>query len=146
MRLKLRLLMFLLVLSAVTALPVFAAENDWVLLDENQGSNFFLDKGATTVPKAGVLRVRTRVVYTAEGKAEALRTLASPKNLEGLYESRYVYDLDCGEKESRLLQVSHLDRGGKVLKATDLSKYTEWEPIPPEARMALVSIIACRKD
>jgi hypothetical protein len=135
----------LLVLSTVTALPVIAAEGDWVLLDENQGSNFFLDKAATTVPKAGVLRVRTRVIYTDQGRVEALRTLASPKNLETLFESRYLYDLDCSEQESKLLEVSHLDKNGKVLKTTDLSKFTDWEAIPPEARMALVAIISCPK-
>lgn len=142
MRWKLTL-SFLSVLSMLAALPVMAAEGEWVLLDENQGSNFFLDKGATTKPKAGILRVRTRVVYTEQGRTEALRTLASPKNLESLFESRYVYDLDCSERESKLLEVSHLDKNGKVLKTADLSKYTDWEIIPPEARMALVAIISC---
>lgn len=137
------LISILLALGVLLATPALAAAAEWVLLDENQGSNFFFDKSGVTKPKPGVLRVKTRVVYTEEGKDEALKTLASPKGMESLHESRYVYDLDCTGEESRLLEVVHLDRKGTVLKTSDLSGYTDWESIPSEARLALVEDIVC---
>lgn len=134
----------LLILSAFLVPAAFCADKDWLLLDENQGSSFYVNKVDLEKPKPGVVRVTTRVVYTPEGKTEALKTLESPKPLEKMYESRYRYDIDCSERESRLLEVTHLDKNGGTLKYTNLSAFTEWEGIPPEARMALVAEVSCR--
>jgi hypothetical protein len=134
----------LLVLSGILVPAALCAEKDWLLLDENQGSSFYLNQADMEKPKAGVVRVTARVVYTKEGKAEALKTLAASKTLEKLYETRYRYDIDCSERESRLLEVTHFDKNGGTLKYTNLSAFTEWESIPPEARMALVAEASCR--
>ena len=137
------LLFMLLSINATIAPPAFGAGPDWVMLDENDESSFFYDKAGTSKPEEGIVRVNTRVVYTEEGKAEAVKMLPSIDNSGKLYESRYLHDLNCGERESRLLNASHLDKDGGVLKSTDLSSFTEWEAIPPEVRMMLVLQDAC---
>lgn len=133
----------LLALSATLAPSAFCAGPEWVLVDESTDSSFFYDKNGTSKPKEGLVRVKTRVVYTEKGKAEALKMLGTVKNLEKLYESRYLHDLNCDERESRLLEASHLDKAGASLKSTDLSPLTEWEVIVPETRMSLVFIQVC---
>ena len=125
-------------INATLAPPAFCADPQWVVVDEDKDSSFSYDKSGTSKPKEGIVRVRTRVVYTKEGKAEALKMLTSAKNLANLYESRYLHDLDCTERESHLLGASHLDKEGVTLKQTDLAAVTEWEGIPPETRMATV--------
>ena len=135
-------LLLLLMIGAANAPSAFCASQKWVMLAENAESTFFYDKSGTT-SRDGMVQVKTRVVYTAEGKAEAIRMLPSLKHPKKLYESRYVYELNCAERKSRLLKVSHLDKKGLALKSTDLSAVTGWEPIPPEARMDLVLEEAC---
>ena len=132
-----------LTVVAFLAPSAFCAEPDWYELDDNMESTFFFDRNGTTKPKEGVVRVVTRVVYSEEGKAEVLKVLSKYKDMSKLAESRYVHDLDCGEKESRLLTASHLAQDGVTLKSTDLSSVTEWEIIPPEARMWYVLQEAC---
>lgn len=111
--------------------------------NDNMESTFFYDKNGTTKPKEGFVRVVTRVVYSEEGKAEALKVLSKYKGMDKLFESRYVHDLDCGEKESRLLSATHLAENGASLRSTDLSAVTEPEAIPPETRMWYVLQEAC---
>lgn len=134
--------------AAVVALgalaqPLLAAEAKWVLVDENDGSSFYFDRNGTIAPRPGVARVKTKAVYTEEGKADALKSLHGAKGLENLFESDYVYDIDCAGQESRLISVTHVDKNGATLKATDLSSFTDWEAIPPESRMALVEDSVC---
>lgn len=133
----------MLTIGATLAPPAFCAAPNWFELDDNMESTFFYDRNGTTKPKEGVVRVVTRVVYSEEGKAEALKVLSKYPGMTKLFESRYVHDLDCGEKESRLLSASHLAEDGTVLRSTDLSSVTEAEAIPPETRMWYVLLEAC---
>ena len=135
----------LLAMSAIFAPLAFCAGPGWVLLEESNDSSFFYDENSTSNPKEGIVRVTTRVVYTELGKADALKILAAAKNMEKLHESRYTHDLNCAEEESRLLEAAHLDREGTTLRLTDLAQATEWEGIPPEARMALVAEKVCSR-
>jgi hypothetical protein len=144
MKARFKLILFAAVVAlGAMAQPLLAAEAKWVLVDENDGSSFYFDRNGTTAPRPGVARVKTRVIYTEEGKADALKALHSAKGLENLFESDYVYDIDCAERESRLIGVTHVDQNGGTLKATDLSSFTDWEAIPPESRMALVKDSVC---
>jgi hypothetical protein len=115
---------------------------EWLVLDENADSVFSYDKSAVAKPVEGVVRITARVVYTEEGKAEALKMLG--KGFERLFESRYVYDLNCTGGTSRLIGVTHLDDGGAPLKAFDLSAVTGWEEIAPATRLDLISELACQ--
>jgi hypothetical protein len=133
----------LLAVNAAVATSAFCAGPDWVFLDENAESRFFFDQAGTTHPKEGIVRVRTRVVYTKEGKADAQKMLANDPKLAKLYESRYLHDLDCADRESRLLEATHLDKDGASLKSTDLSPFSQWEAIPPDARMDMVVEKVC---
>jgi len=130
-------------LIALLATSAWCAGPDWVLLDEDNDSRFYYDRGAVKVPSEGVVQVVTRVVYTAEGKADALKILSTVKNFDKLYESRYRHELNCGKEESRLLEASHLDKEGVTLKSTDLASSTEWEEIPPYARLGMVLEKVC---
>ena len=120
----------------------FGAEPEWVLVDENGDSSFFYDKSATSKKLEGRLQVTTRVVYTEEGKADALKILAA-KNMRKLYETRYLHDLNCADRESRLLKATHLDKKGGILRSTDLASSTEWEAIPPDVRIGSVAEEVC---
>lgn len=128
---------------AAGAPPALAAGPEWAQLDENAESSFYYDKAGVSRMEPGVYRVTTRVVYTEEGKGEALKALSAREDFADLYESRYVHDLNCGEKESHLLNAAHYGKDGKLLRSTDLSTVTEWEAIPPEVRLMSVLMEAC---
>jgi hypothetical protein len=130
-------------LSATLSTPAWCAGPDWALLDENPGSRFYFDQGGAQKPGPGVIQVRTRVIYTEQGKAEALKILEDAKKFAGLFESRYLYDLDCKKEQDRLLEVRHLDQEGVTIKSTDLASATEWEEISPNGRMGLVQEKVC---
>ena len=123
---------------ASLATTAWCAGPDWVLLDENQDSRFYYDQSGAKAPREGIVQVRTRVVYTDAGKEAAQKILGGLEKIDSLFESRYLHDLDCRKEQSRLLEASHLDEEGVTLKSTDLASATEWEEIPPDARMELV--------
>jgi len=131
------------VLSAALITTAWCAEPDWVFLDENADSSFYYDQSGSKKPHDVTVRVRTRVVYTEQGKAEALKILDAAKKFHGLSESRYLHELNCKKEQSRLLESSHLDKDGATLALTDLSKVTSWEDIPPEVRLSLVFEEVC---
>ncbi|HBA87550.1 MAG TPA: hypothetical protein DCZ75_06030 [Geobacter sp.] len=134
-----------LALSVAGALPAFGADPSWVQVDTDENSAFYYDKNATTKPRQDVVRVIARAVYTESGKADALKTLGGGKGLETLYESRYVYDIDCVQRQGRLLAATHMDKNGGILKSSDLGPYTDWEYLPLVTRMGLVADTACRE-
>ena len=130
-------------LCALWATSAWCAGPDWVVLDENQDSRFYYDQSGAK-PGEGTVQVRTRVVYTEEGKADALKILeGGDKNFSALFESRYIHELNCKKEQSRLLEARHLDDQGVTLKSTDLASSTEWEEIPPYSRMGLVLEKVC---
>lgn len=132
----------------VTARPAVAhgAEFAWVLLDDNpENSAFYFDKAGISKLGKGIFRVTARVVYTPQGKAETLDLLKHAKGFEALAESRYVYNMDCKQGKSRLLNVTHLDSRNARIKTFDLSGVTDWEDIPPAARLELITDEVCTK-
>lgn len=134
----------LLALIFAVASPAVAADTDWVLVDENQDSAFFYDRNGTTPARDGMIQVRTRVVYTEQGKKEALKVLHGLPEPSRLYESRYMYQIDCVEKEGRLVGVTHFDKNGAILRSSDLGDTTALEYLPPGSRMAVVAEDNCR--
>lgn len=140
-----RRVVLLLALMVLRAPAAFAAEPSWVPMDSDDSSSFYYDKNATTKPREGVVRVIARAVYTEKGKAEAVKTLGGAEGLAALYESRYVYDIDCRERQARLLAATHMDKNSGILKFSDLSSFTEWEYLPAMTRMATVAEAACGK-
>jgi hypothetical protein len=133
-----------LIMALVATITVHAGgAAQWLVLDENPDSIFSYDTASVAKPVDGIVRITARVVYTEDGKAQALEVLKPAKEYERLFESRYVYDLNCRGQKSRLINVTHHDEKGKQLKAFDLSAVTEWEKIPPASRMELVSESVC---
>lgn len=130
-------------LCALWATSAWCAGPDWVVLDENTDSRFYYDQSGAKAPDGGTVQVRTRVVYTDEGKADALKILEGSKKFTSLFESHYLHELNCGKEQSRLLEARHLDDKGVTLKLTDLASSTEWEEIPPYSRMGLVLEKVC---
>jgi len=135
----------LMILAIAAAFPgsAFCVDPDWVLLDESDESGFFLDRNGTSKVREGMVQVRTRIVYTEVGKKEALKVLRALPEPEKLYESRYMYEIDCNEREGRLVAASHFDKSGSILKSTDLDPVTVREYLPPDTRMGLVANQAC---
>jgi hypothetical protein len=123
--------------------PARGADPDWKLLDETTDSRFYYDQSGAEPAGKGVFKIRTRVVYSDEGKAEALKMLQGNKDFEKLAETRYKHDLDCNKEQSKLLEARHLDQEGATIKSTDLSSSTEWEEIPPGSRMEMVQDKVC---
>lgn len=119
-------------------------EQEWLLLDESADSNFSLDKGGVKKQSEGVIRITAQVLYTEEGKEDALSMLQPAKGYENLSESRYVYDLDCKGQKSKLLRVTHMDKKGNQIRTVDLSEVTLWEEIPTAARLELVTDLVCK--
>lgn len=134
----------LLALMVSVASPAMATDPDWVLVDENQDSAFFYDRNGTTPARDGMIQVRTRVVYTDQGKKEALKVLRGLPEPSRLYESRYMYRIDCVEKEGRLVGVTHFDKNGAILRSSDLDETATPEYLPPGSRMAVVADDNCR--
>lgn len=122
------------------------ATPEWIELDENRDSYFSYDKAGVAKPREGIRQITARVVYTPEGRAEALTILQPAKDYERLSESRYVYELDCKGRKSKLLGVTHLDADGARIKTFDISAVTEWEDIPPAARLELINELVCAPD
>lgn len=121
----------------------YCAPADWFLLDENPGSGFFYDRNGIMPVREGVIQVRARVLYSEEGKKEALKVLKGLPQQAPLYETIYNYEINCPEREGHLLASSHLDKGGTILKTTELSAVTQWEYLPPDTRLGLVVQQAC---
>lgn len=115
----------------------------WVLVDKNPDSSFYYDKAGIAKPREGIMRVTMRVVYTDKGKADALAVLKPAKGYEKLFETRFLYELDCKERKNMLLRVTHFDVAGAQLKTFDLSGKTDWEDIPPDARIEVVADSEC---
>lgn len=137
----------LLFLATVVAFPTSAlcVDPDWALLDENQESGFFYDRNGTSRVREGMIRVRTRIIYTESGKKEALKVLKGLPEPARLFESRYMYEIDCAEKEGRLVAATHFDKNGSILKSTDLESVTFPEYLPPDTRMGIVANEACSR-
>jgi Surface-adhesin protein E len=138
---------FLVLIPLLSFLPRNAAatEPTWILTDENAGTRFYYDKTGISMPRPGISRVPIRVVYTEEGKAEALDVLEHDPGFAKLFETLYSYDLDCQKRRIHLLNVTHLDDDGKQLKAVNMSAVTEWEDIPPDSRLDLLADEVCPK-
>ena len=120
------------------------AGGEWVLVDSEPGdTDFYYDKGSLARPTPEVISVRVKVVYAPEGKADALAQLKDRATYGDLKETLYLYEIQCKTGQSRLNGVVHLDSAGKVIKEFRLTGKTEWEEIPPGARLEDVSAAEC---
>jgi hypothetical protein len=124
-----------------------AGQPDWVLVNSDPShSDFFYDKSAVTASPQGLLTVRAKVVYSAEGKADTLKVLKA-KKYENLSYSEFRYEIMCGEeRKSRLQQVSHYDAKGARIVEFDLVGKTEWEEIPISSRLDMVADDECKEE
>jgi len=124
-----------------------AGQPDWVMVHSDPShSDFFYDKSAVTATPQGLLTVRAKVVYSAEGKADTLQVLKA-KKYENLAYSEYRYEIMCGEeRKSRLQRVSHHDAKGVRIAEFDLAGKTEWEEIPISARLDMVADNECKEE
>lgn len=137
------ILLALPTLFALAPGMLYAAGPTWVLADENTGTRFYYDGTGLTSPQKGISRVPVRVVYTEEGKADALDLLGHAPAFEKLFESRYTYDIDCQKKKTHLLHVTHLDDDGNQIKSLNLAEVSGWEDIPPNSRLELLADEVC---
>ena len=124
-----------------------AGQPDWVMVHSDPShSEFYYDKSAVTTTPQGLLTVRAKVVYSAEGKADTLQALKARK-YENLAYSEYRYEIMCGEdRKSRLQKVSHYDGKGVLIAEFNLAGKTEWEEIPISARLDMVADNECKEE
>ncbi|WP_298432686.1 surface-adhesin E family protein [Geobacter sp.] len=122
-----------------------AAGDPWVLLDEDPMlSNYFYDRTSVKKGDDDLVTVRTKAVYTEEGKSDALDTIGHPKGFEDLSSTVFLYDINCSGDMSRLEKVTHFDSKGGTIKSYDLAGKTGWEPIEADTRMSLLRDAVCR--
>jgi hypothetical protein len=139
-----------LALAAAGVLPGLTgvargAEPEWVEVDTIPDHSLFTyDKKGVARPAKGMLGVVTRLVYLPVGKEEALEVLKHDKKYEGLSVSFYSYDIDCKGEKSRLTRVVHRDGEGQVIAEYDMAGKTEWEEIPPGARLDVIREAECK--
>ncbi|WP_224985017.1 surface-adhesin E family protein [Geomonas agri] len=130
--------------GALYSSAAWCAAPDWFLLDQNQDSSFYYDRNGNNKVREGVIEVRTRVVYSEQGRQEALKMVKGLPQSAVLHETLYSYEINCEEHEGHLLGVSHLDSNGNILKTSDLAAATQWQYLPPDTRMGLVLQQACQ--
>ncbi|QWV92698.1 hypothetical protein KP004_16145 [Geomonas oryzisoli] len=130
--------------GALFSTAAWSAVPDWFLLDQNSESSFFYDKSGGNKVREGVIQVRTRIVYSEEGRKEALKMLKGLPQSAVLHETLYSYEINCEEREGHLLAASHLDSTGNILKTSDLAAVTQWQYLPADTRMGLVLQQACQ--
>ena len=124
---------------------VWAAESEWVLVDDNpQVSSFYFDKGSVSTSADGLLTVTTKAIYSEQGKADALTVMEHPKGFDDLSYSTFVYTINCPGEKSRLEEVPHYDSKGVPLRQFKLSGKTDWEDIAPDTRLALLADVLCK--
>lgn len=122
-----------------------AANGSWVLVDEDPMiSDYYYDKASVAPGEEGLVKVMTKAVYTAEGKADALDTIGHPKGFEDLTATGFLYTVNCPGEMSRLEKVTHFDSKGGAIRAYDLAGKTKWEVIEPDTRMSLLRDAVCK--
>ncbi|CAG0949253.1 hypothetical protein GEOBC_00085 [Geobacteraceae bacterium] len=143
----LRSILTLMVLAVTIAAgsPAFAADSQWVLIDEDPAtSNYFYDSTSIAQGEEGLVTVWTSAVYTDEGKADALDTIGHPKGFEDLSSTSFHYTINCPGDMSRLEKVVHRDGKGGTIKEYTLTGKTPWEEIEAETRMSLLHDAVCQ--
>lgn len=130
--------------SAVPVSPAYAADGQWVLLDEDPStSRYYYDTTSIVQDDEDSVTVRTKAVYTAEGKADALDTIGHPKGFEDLADTNFYYTINCSGDMSRLEKVVHRDSTGRTIKEYLLAGKTPWEQIEADTRMSLLRDAVC---
>ncbi|AJE04921.1 hypothetical protein GPICK_12470 [Geobacter pickeringii] len=134
----------LFILICFSAGAASAAEGAWVLVDEDPMlSNYYYDETSVAEVDGDLVAVRTKAVYTEDGRDDALDTIGHPRGFEDLSSTAFLYIIDCPGNMSRLEKITHYDSKGRAIKSYDLSGRTDWEPIDSETRMSLLHDAVC---
>jgi hypothetical protein len=103
---------------------------------DTDGEHFYrFDASSKDFPD--VLSVKTRLVYSEEGKRrymEARRQAKLPtEGLEQLDSRTVLYGLNCVSKKKEIcvLEIFELTKGGKTLDYAKSGSYKDWSVIPP---------------
>ncbi|HEY6838013.1 MAG TPA: surface-adhesin E family protein [Geobacteraceae bacterium] len=118
-------------------------EPDWVLVDSDPStSDFYYDKSAVNKTPQGILKVTTKVIYSEDGKADALHVLDAKKYANLAY-TLFFYELDCSKRMSHLTRVVHTDDNGAKIAEFDLAGKSSWEEIPEDSRLEVILTEQC---
>lgn len=121
-----------------------AAESSWEIIDDNPAaSTYSYDPASVAETEEGLVTVRTRVVYTDEGKADALDTIGNPVDFKDLTSTDFLYTINCPDGMSRLEKVIHRNGNGEIIKEYSLAGKTPWTEIEGETRMSLLREAVC---
>ncbi|QSV45792.1 surface-adhesin E family protein [Geobacter benzoatilyticus] len=131
------------VMMAVS-IPSLAADNSWEIIDDNPAaSTYSYDSTSVAEAEEGLVTVWTRVVYTDEGKADALDTIGNPPEFKDLTSTDFLYTINCSEGMSRLEKVIHRKGNGEIIKEYSLAGKTPWTELEGETRMSLLREAVC---
>jgi hypothetical protein len=115
------------------------------LLDKDESqSDFYLDKGSVQRGDEGIVTVRVKALYSAEGRKNVLETLKK-EVYRSISHSLYTYGINCDTRQSKLLQAVNVDQAGAIISQFDLAAVSEWEEVPEDSRLDLVQQLACPK-
>lgn len=122
-------------------------EANWELLESDpHHSDFFYNKSAISRSPEGIMSVWAKVEYSSEGKEDTLRVLKHAKAYENLAYTLYRYDINCKKMQSLLKQIAHYDDKGNRIAEFNLEGKTEWEDIPLNSRLEIITDAQCKKN
>jgi hypothetical protein len=110
---------------------------DWKKLGtDEEGDHFYkFDESSKAFPD--ILSVKTRLVYSEEGKkqyiAKRQQARLPVQNLEQLNSRTVLYGLNCVSKKREIcvLEIFELAEDGKALDYAKSGSYKQWNEIPP---------------
>ncbi len=113
--------------------------SDWKKFGIDRDGDYFyrFDESSKAFPD--VLSVKTKLIYSDEGKkryiANRQTSRMSVEGFESLHARTVLYGLNCISKKPELvvLEVFELTKDGKTLDYAKSGSYKNWSHIPPES-------------
>ena len=114
--------------------------SDWKLYAETDVGNYYYDAGSLTSPSKQIVRVWTEVFHSEEGQILAMKEFKFKKKL-GM--SAALQEINCVDKMSRLLTVTHYDTEGITIHS-ESPKEPKWKYIIPDSIVEFLHKAVCK--
>jgi len=114
-----------------------ATAADWVLLNSNNGVNFYYDKGSIKHRAGGVIDLLTRVVFeNSQIRSDIISDIIKERRSKGLsvegwdklHEIVNLVEIDCRSMKYSFVSGDHYDERGNLLD-TSKPEAEQWIPI-----------------
>jgi len=103
---------------------------DWISLGKAEVDigEFYYDRGSITHPSKDIVRVWEKIVYSEKGVNTQVEELG--KRYKNLSHTLNLWEVNCVEKQTRILQSTAYSKDGTIIISAASSK-SEWEFIIP---------------